>query len=238
MITKKIFSVISDSSSDFEYYAIRRMVDTNMSVIRLLKIQIYQSIDKIPINLSALLPILYPDSYFRILFDTILVLTVILNIFYIPLNLAFDVESEENFFVELILDKIPSWLLLIEIALNFNTAFYNEGIIHTHRASIIKNYFQGHLFWDLLIAIPFAVSKINSTFINYILLFRVARVKEKFDNIEKTLNLREKFSGLLDLTRLVFFVIVVSHFCACLWYYIAMKEQQSGRPSWLSKNNI
>jgi hypothetical protein len=69
-------------------------------------------------------------------------------------------------------------------------------------------------------------------------LFRVTRIKEKFDNFEEVLNLREKFSALIDLIRLIYFVIFVSHFCACVWYYVAVNEEKAGNESWLTANNI
>jgi hypothetical protein len=40
------------------------------------------------------------------------------------------------------------------------------------------------------------------------------------ENIEEILNLREKFAAIIDLVKLVFFVLFVSHFCACSWYFL------------------
>ena len=45
-----------------------------------------------------------------------------------------------------------------------------------------------------------------------------------FDNVEEALNLRERFAAVLDLLRLIYFVLIVGHFCACAWYYLATYE--------------
>ena len=55
------------------------------------------------------------------------------------------------------------------------------------------------------------------------------------NNIEEVLNLRERFSTTIDLTRLIFFVIFVSHFCGCAWYFLATLESGG---SWLTVAKI
>lgn len=51
-----------------------------------------------------------------------------------------------------------------------------------------------------------------------------------FNNIEEVLNLREKFAALIDLIKLIYFVILVGHFCACVLYYLGTIE---GENSWI-----
>jgi hypothetical protein len=55
-----------------------------------------------------------------------------------------------------------------------------------------------------------------------------------FDNIEEALNLRERFSAIVDLMRLIYFVVFVGHFCACAWYFLATFETYS----WLTVHNL
>lgn len=89
-----------------------------------------------------------------------------------------------------------------------------------------------------MISFPFIIQQIQPNVLTYILLLRVARIKIKFDKIEKSLNLRERFPLLLDLGRLIYFVIVVSHFCACSWYQLAKWEEERSGRSWLSHFGI
>lgn len=72
-----------------------------------------------------------PDSLFKIIWDIVLLIFIIINIFYIPLNISFDVEPSGIF--EWIFDLLPSWIFVAEILLNFNTAYYDKGLMHEDR---------------------------------------------------------------------------------------------------------
>jgi len=58
-------------------------------------------------------------------------LFIVVNIFYIPIYISFDVRSSGVF--EWILDLLPSWVFIAEILLNFNTAYYDKGLMHEDR---------------------------------------------------------------------------------------------------------
>lgn len=51
---------------------------------------------------------------------------LVLNMFYGPLNLAFDFRNRGDYsrFNELFMEAIPNFAFVIEIILKFNTAFY------------------------------------------------------------------------------------------------------------------
>lgn len=86
-------------------------------------------------------------------------LITILNIFYIPTKLAFDIQLGQNDLSYYFLDQIPSWVFLIDIILNFNTAFYDQGKINSNRKSIILHYFKGDFLLDAIIITVFFISR-------------------------------------------------------------------------------
>ena len=45
-----------------------------------------------------------------------------------------------------ILHLVPICIFIIEILINFNTGYYQDGDIITNRKSIVKNYTK-HMFW-------------------------------------------------------------------------------------------
>lgn len=51
------------------------------------------------------------------------------------------------------LDIIPTFTFTLEILINFNTAFYKEGLIHSTRKSISKNYLKGDFIIDLSVLV-------------------------------------------------------------------------------------
>ena len=81
---------------------------------------------------------------------------------------------------------------------------------------------------DLIVLIPFIISKFNISFIEIILLLRINRVVYIMKTLEETLNLREKYAVIMDLAKLIFFYIFVSHLIACGWNFIAVLQINSG----------
>ena len=51
--------------------------------------------------------------------------------------------------------------------------------------------------------------------------------------MEDVLNLREKYAATIDLSKLIYMMLFVSHFCACAFYYVGITEISYGYDSWL-----
>lgn len=73
------------------------------------------------------------------------------------MSLSFDLDKSDTS-VTLFFETIPSYVFIAEILLNFNTAYYKHGLVHTDRMEIFKNYVGGSFGWDLMIAIPFILA--------------------------------------------------------------------------------
>lgn len=56
------------------------------------------------------------------------------------------------------------------------------------------------------------------------LFLRVYDMLHMVEDIEERLRLREKLSEFLDLIKLVGFLLILTHFIACFWHYIAILE--------------
>ena len=52
---------------------------------------------------------------------------ILINIFYLPLFFSFSPELITS--IKIILEDLPSYVFVFEICLNFNTAFYKNGIV-------------------------------------------------------------------------------------------------------------
>lgn len=99
------------------------------------------------------------------------------------------------------------------------------------------NYIKGDFIIDFIVIVPFFLKKYNIPYVDFALLLRVTRVKSLFENVEEVLNLRDRFAAVIDLIKLIYFVIFVSHFCACAWYFLARNEDPSAE-TWLVKAGI
>lgn len=121
-----------------------------------------------------------------------LILIIVINIFYVPMKLSFKIENI-NETVQVFVETLPSILFILEIILNFNTAFYKKGVMYTSRKDIFKNYISGNLKLDLIAVFPFLISKFNVPYTDFALLLRVTRVKSMVDNLEDIVNLKDSY---------------------------------------------
>ncbi|CAD8091549.1 unnamed protein product [Paramecium primaurelia] len=242
LITKRIFEVICDNSANFEYMLINRLIKQKPSISLIIFDQIQNKALKLLNSLEAInaffgkyVKVIKPDSLFKIVWDIILLLFIVVNIFYIPIYISFDVRSSGVF--EWFFDLLPSWIFIAEILLNFNTAYYDKGLMHEDRKQIIKHYVKGNFFWDLIVIIPFLISYMDIPFVRYTLLLRLTRLSPLMTSIEEVLNLEDNMQVFLDLLKLIFFLLLTGHFCGCAWHWVAVIEYQNygEELTWLTK---
>lgn len=71
------------------------------------------------------------------------------------------------------------------------------------------------------------------------MLLRLTRVRKQLRNIESISNFKEKGAALFELFCLVYYVILISHFCACMWSYLAKMEMYYGyEHTWMHEYGI
>ena len=74
-------------------------------------------------------------------------------------------ELESNGLFVWLFETLPSYVFIVEILINFNTAYYDKGLMHQDRKQIIKHYVRGNLIWDLIVVIPFLLSYLDIPYI-------------------------------------------------------------------------
>lgn len=72
------------------------------------------------------IPTIDPDSTFKLFWDIFVLVQIVINIFYIPMKLGFGFENE-GVYSSVFLNTIPSWTFVVDIMLNFLTAYYYKG---------------------------------------------------------------------------------------------------------------
>ncbi|CAK63178.1 unnamed protein product (macronuclear) [Paramecium tetraurelia] len=183
------------------------------------------------------LPIIDPDSNFKMIWDIFLLVQIILSIFYIPMKLGFGFNNDKTM-KQLFFESMPSWTFIIDIIINFFTAYYSKGQIHKSHKDIFRNYAKSKFWWDLLFIIPFILSFFSIPDIEYILMLRMAKVKNLIDQLEEAINPSITMQTVMELFKSVFLLLFVSHCCACLWNLIGQIQLDGGKYSWLDSKGI
>lgn len=93
-----------------------------------------------------------PSATYKLIWDAVVSFIVIYSIIMVPLQLSFSVATEGGFFV---VDWIIDVLFMIDIVVNFFTAYNdNRGTVYDN-CKIVKHYLKTWFIIDLVSTIPF-----------------------------------------------------------------------------------
>lgn len=188
------------------------------------------------------IPVLAPDNSFRMVWDWSLIFFMILNFFYIPLEIGFDLHlsSEANWLSYFFVKILPIWIFFIDVGINLMTAYYSKGVYIFNKMKIVKHYIKTNLFLDCISLIPFAFAiYFDSKFVQLFFMIRIFFLRKLINNFDEYFQFNEKIQGIIDMIKLLFIVCFLSHFIACIWHYFAAVEIEHGiYPNWLSKYSL
>ena len=179
--------------------------------------------------------VFHPTRLFRAIWDLMHMLIIICYLYIIPINLSFGLNVLEYFYDIMPLSStlfkyITMVFFFLDIFVNMNTAYYNKGELIYDRRIIIRNYLQKHLFVDLLslsyIFLKIFLSNGGISFkfdngLGFFFLLRMRNLNRITSRIEEFILLDDTFFNFISLIKLIFGVLLLSHFFACLWHYIS-----------------
>ena len=171
-----------------------------------------------------------PDDPFILFWNLIMLFFVLVNAFYVPLKLGFELtEAEVNDFLYFTVEKCSAWVFLFDILIILNTAYFSKGVFISERVRIFVHYIKYSAILDLLSLIPILVA--FWTVIPYLhvcFLLRILKLKGSIKKFEDFLQIRDLHGGLMELIKLLFFILYVAHLCCCSWHYLALYEIRRG----------
>ena len=104
-----------------------------------------------------------------------------------------------------------------------NTSFFEYGVYVNDRDKIMKKYVKTMLFCDILSMIVLIVSEVElKTFNNFKILFVFAYFNIR--HIYQNLKIQRITNDFFEIFLLLFRLICISHFIACIWHAIAYYE--------------
>ena len=122
--------------------------------------------------------VIHPYHHFKIMWDMIHLLLILIWLFYVPLTIAF----EETHYMDHFLSLYSMIFLIFDIFLKFNTAFFKNGVVERRRKRIFSNYYGKKLFFDIFTTIPMIIDySLNESpfeFIKIVILLKVSTIWE------------------------------------------------------------
>ena len=188
---------------------------------------------------------LEPDDLFSIIWNIIMNIILIMNLFFIPLELGFSNGINKykiNYiWFKLTFETIPFIVFIIDIFITINTSYFSNGILQSKKLNILWNYITEPLFLiDLLTLIPYIISEIYQyPYLKLFCLLRLFKLIHLNRQIEDNLQISEKNGHFLELLKLICIIIYVNHICVCIWHLIGSWEISVGKyDSWLVSYNL
>ena len=203
--------------------------------------------------------LIYPEDSFKELFwDVLLSLILLLTCILTPFTLAFsDQVSEIEWYVAL--EWTIDALFLIDIFINFNTAYYRDDFeMETDRRVIAYNYVTGWFFVDFISILPFdlmapsdgggeggdnlnqvvRLSKVSKIYrlVKIMRLVRLLRIMRRRKQLFKGMKQIVADGAIQErLSYFTMLLIIICHFLSCGWIYVAKLtwEENPEYPNWI-----
>lgn len=185
-----------------------------------------------------------PHSHWRVAWDTFGLLFVIYDAFVVPCTLAFQLD-QAAFVLEMARALLAYWCL--DILLNFNTGFYEKGILQMSRRRIIPNYLLSWFLIDAgLVSLDFYVltqSGTNSALsgIRMLRLMRLLRLAKlsRLSRIVEEISVAFGRPWILQLTDIFYTLlgmVISTHLVVTFWCLVGKSVSDSGGTSWIDND--
>ncbi|CAK79582.1 unnamed protein product (macronuclear) [Paramecium tetraurelia] len=182
------------------------------------------------------LPVFLPNSVVMLIWKAIIAGIILLYFFVVPITVCYgsDIFLPST---KYIIDSLSFLFLLLDIALEFLTAFYEHGNLITDKERIAYQYLRLNFALDILGTLAFGIqSFIPNDSVNLILLLFFL----KYPALIKIDYLFEEATLLYRTLRTIYNVgkiIVLLQFCflifSCIFYVIGKSSVEAGYNSWL-----
>lgn len=167
--------------------------------------------------------VLYPQGRFMLAWRPILLAAVLFAISMTPVDLGFLWWRHPDWYI--LLAKVLDAIFLVDMVLNFNTAYVKHGRLVTNRRQIAKHYLKTYLIVDIVANFPVDWLMDDSG-------SRAGKSRKivKLSKLPKLLRLIKLFRTLRDTTP--FFgvwsicaaLVLVAHYYACGWVWLLLGD--------------
>ena len=196
---------------------------------------------------------IHPHGKFRLLWDFISMVFIFYDLLSVPYVICFNVSSTDATFT---FDTIKDVFFMIDVVLNFKTAYIDDGTLITDSALISKKYLKRWFLIDLLTSLPISLivevvvddestgSTVSALRLSRFLRFaRIARIfkavklKRLFVKMEEFFY-SSVFNGIKGLVGLLFMILLLAHWVACIWHLVGSIMDDATGSSWISQYGI
>ncbi|EAR95258.2 cation channel family protein (macronuclear) [Tetrahymena thermophila SB210] len=244
---------INDISSNYNYFLHRNKFRTTPNLYEQWKHKFAQlnlrkklsdfTFGRILINFAKKLDfIILPNSTFYTIFSITMLIIILRIIIFVPLFLS----QQQNTQIEFVKGSGYLWSNILsclgfcfEIIFKLNTAIYIRGELIYQRKKIFKRLLKSKkLFLDILLTVIIIfTSAYSMDYISFLLLFKVKDLQQILLQLELKYQLKGNLQALIEMIKLIFFILFMAHMVACGAMFIQKIELSSEyNKVWFTQN--
>jgi len=180
---------------------------------------------------------LHPTKLIRLIWDIFVVFFTLYSLITVPYRFCFEGRNNNQYIPLTILDKVQIIFFLVDILLNFHTAYYEDGALIFDRTKVVKHYLRTWFIGDLLASLPYEWTnnwiqeKYGDTdetstvatvlgLVNFLQVVRIAKITKLFKELDYIIYNKIILNGIVSLLKLCIIISFLAHWCACFWQYM------------------
>jgi len=185
---------------------------------------------------SRRLIILDPDAWPMMLVDIVSSLILLHDLFVTPYVVVMDLNLVGLLRVFAI---VAACFWTIDFLVGFQTGFYVRGELNTKHKAIVSNYLKTWCIPNLLFLAFDWMSMFGGSgtqalkVVRLVKVFRLARLIRLVDKLSTWCSLSPFSRTALQVSKIVFGVLIYNHFVSCLWLFIGRRVQSDTGEGWL-----
>ncbi|KAL4482560.1 hypothetical protein ABPG72_005803 [Tetrahymena utriculariae] len=253
LIQKKVLDIINDLVFINRQNVSR--LKTRQSSFRLskamLKFQVFSSQSFYQIYHKMNIPLFHPQGMFKLIWDFVHILIIILIFIYIPIQIVTDqnmgalIQREDSWGVVIF---FIFFFFIVDMLITFNTGIYDQGIVNENRKDVSLTYIKKQMIIDILYIISILKTYydmesqyIFSTiccFIFFLKVLKVIEIVNNFTDILLSIRNNTKLYYLVQLLSLLGTILFVGHIFGCAFWKAAELNNDDSSKNWMKKIDI
>ncbi|CAD8159647.1 unnamed protein product [Paramecium pentaurelia] len=239
---RKLISVICETNKearDYLYFLKQREEEEQQQMP---KTEVFS------IFIKTIMEVSNPTSTFRIIWESISMLFIFVQMIYIPMALSFSIDSS----IEMeIINDIMDIFFVIDMLLNFRLAYYENGKLEYRLKYIALNYLKLWFWIDVIAVLPFDLMIGNDSnqstqilkfvrlfkFVKIIRLLRVLKLGRILIKIEETFSIEQTLQAMIQFLKITAMILCIAHWIACIWNIIEFVDEQV-ELTWMTQYGI
>eukprot|EP00439_Symbiodinium_sp_Y106_P063550 s2061_g9.t2 len=191
---------------------------------------------------------LHPGSSVRLTWDALALVLLFYDVVYIPLGAL---EPSSTTFTD-VLEWFSLVFWTLDMVMTCLSAYYYKGEIVTEFRRIAKNYLKTWFFLDVVVLAPEWMERLGSAgeesgeafkiirsfrFLRTLRLLRLLKLQKLLAMVYDLIDSEFTFI-MFTCIRLIFFIVVLNHCIACVWYWVGKSSLEGGYDSWMNIGGV